>query len=179
MKSAKGVPTFNNFYFYLSNYLCESHFRGERLKKIMHEIKDTQRATVRIGYDGRVHKHYRGPLAKERFANESKVLKYLQAKGCDFVPQLLEEDEAELYIVTTNCGRMVEKISGEKEASVFEKLETYGVRHDDAFARNITYDARRGCFCVIDFEFSVIVETGEGLTIADAEKEREAHKRDV
>ena len=36
----------------------------------MHEIKDPARALVRIGYDSRVHKTFRGPKADERFANE-------------------------------------------------------------------------------------------------------------
>ena len=36
----------------------------------MNEVKDTLRAKVRIGYDGRVHKTFRGPKADERFVNE-------------------------------------------------------------------------------------------------------------
>jgi hypothetical protein len=35
----------------------------------MHEVKDTQRAIVRIGFDGRVHKTFRGQQAAERFTN--------------------------------------------------------------------------------------------------------------
>ena len=41
----------------------------------MHEVKDTQRAVVRIGYDGRVHKTFRGAKAQERFDNEVRVLR--------------------------------------------------------------------------------------------------------
>ena len=33
----------------------------------MHEMKDTARALVRIGYDSRVYKTFRGHQAKERF----------------------------------------------------------------------------------------------------------------
>ncbi|MFQ3271692.1 MAG: hypothetical protein ACI9A1_002019, partial [Lentimonas sp.] len=33
-------------------------------------------------------------------------------------------------------------------------------RHDDAEVRNITYDARQGRFCVIDFEFATILVPG-------------------
>ena len=55
----------------------------------MHEVKDTARALVRIGYDGRVHKSFRGHQAKERFENEVLVLKYLEQRGCPFVPRLL------------------------------------------------------------------------------------------
>lgn len=135
----------------------------------MQEIKDTQRASVRIGFDGRVHKYYKGPLARERFENEVRVLRYLEEKGCDFVPKLLEVHPDELYVVTSNCGHIVQRISSEKEKAVFEKLESFGVKHDDAFTRNITYSPHLGKFCVIDFEFSVLTETGEGLTLKEAQ----------
>lgn len=138
----------------------------------MQEIKDTQRAAVRIGFDGRVHKKYKGLLAKERFENEVRVLKYLEGKNCPFVPRILESHPEGLYIVTTNCGHLVSKMSPEKEASIFAELEGYGVRHDDAFVRNVTYSPHLGRFCVIDFEFAVIVETGEGLTLKEAEAAR-------
>lgn len=138
----------------------------------MQEIKDTQRAEVRIGFDGRVHKKYKGPLAKKRFENEVRVLKYLEEKGCDFVPKLLEHYPEQLYIVTTNCGNIVQKISPEKEKAVFAALEEYGVKHDDAFMRNITYSPHLGRFCIIDFEFAVILESGEGLTQKEAEEAR-------
>src|SRR5688572_13950618 len=46
----------------------------------MQQVKDTLRATVRMGYDGRVHKTFRGPDAEKRFATEVKVLKYLEEK---------------------------------------------------------------------------------------------------
>ena len=62
-------------------------------------VKDTLRAAVRVGYDGRVYKQFRGPKAEERFANEVKVLRYLEARACPFVPRLLEAEEAELRIV--------------------------------------------------------------------------------
>ena len=146
----------------------------------MREIKDTKRAEVHIGFDGRVHKRYKGPQAKERYENEVRILKFLDSVGCTFVPKLLETDPDQLYIVTTNCGQLAPKISKEKVSQMFKSLEQYGVRHEDPFARNITYDSRKGCFCVIDFEFSTNLETGEGLTIEDAEnylkQQREAQK---
>jgi tRNA A-37 threonylcarbamoyl transferase component Bud32 len=135
----------------------------------MHEIKDTKQASIHVTYDGRVSKQYRGPCAAERFANEVRVLRYLQRHGCDFVPQLLEADEERLRIVTTNCGQVVEKISDEKLQNLFAELEQYGVRHEDAFLRNVTYSARLGRFCLIDFEFATILETGEGLTLKEVE----------
>ena len=131
----------------------------------MREIKDTQRARVRIGYDRKVHKTFRGPEAKERFDNEIRVLKYLEERDCEFVPRLVEYDAETLYIVTTNCGARVEdSISQARTDQLYKELEKdYGVRHGDPASRNITYNARRGQFCIIDFEYAVILESGEGL----------------
>jgi tRNA A-37 threonylcarbamoyl transferase component Bud32 len=129
----------------------------------MHEIKDTKRATVRIGYDGRVHKTFRGPLAVERFENEVRVLRYLERRGCDFVPRVLETDPENLSMVTTNCGARVERIGEERMREIFAELEQYGVRHEDPFLRNITYRAQDGRFCVIDFEFATLLEDGTGV----------------
>ena len=138
----------------------------------MHEVKDTKRATVRVGYDGRVHKRYLGPGREKRYKNEVCILKYLEKKNCDFVPRLLHEDPEALYIITTNCGSVVGKISHEKKDRLFQSLEQYGVEHGDPFARNITYDARTGRFCIIDFEFATNLETGEGLTLEDIKKHK-------
>jgi tRNA A-37 threonylcarbamoyl transferase component Bud32 len=124
----------------------------------MQEVKDTRRATVRIGYDGRVHKTFRGHQARERFENEVRVLRYLEARGCPFVPRLLESDPDELRIVTTNRGRMVEHLDDERMRELFAELETFGVRHDDAYKRNVTYDPIAGRFCLIDFEFATILD---------------------
>ena len=44
----------------------------------MQEAKNTARSLVRLGYDGRVYKTFRGSLAKERFEHEVRVLKYLE-----------------------------------------------------------------------------------------------------
>lgn len=123
----------------------------------MHEIKDTQRALVRIGYDGRVHKTFRGPNAAQRFETEVKVLRHLEAKGCDFVPRLLEVDPAQLKIITTNCGQRVDHLGEERRRELFAELEKYGVRHEDREQRNITYRVADGRFCVIDFEFSTLL----------------------
>jgi hypothetical protein len=124
----------------------------------MHPVKDTQRALVRVGFDGKVHKTFRGPKAQERFANEVKVLRYLEERQCDFVPRLLEADPANLKIVTSNCGKIVEHINEERMKEVYGELEKYGVRHDDAVMRNITYRISDGRFCAIDFEFATILD---------------------
>lgn len=121
--------------------------------------KDTARATVRLGYDGRVHKTFRGPNAAERFANEVRVLRHLESRGCDFVPRLLESDPASLKIVTTSCGQRVEHLDPERTREIFAELLPYGVRHDDPEPRNVTYRMSDGRFCLIDFEFATLLET--------------------
>ena len=126
----------------------------------MLEAKNTARALVRIGYDGRVHKYFRGPQARERYENEVRVLNFLEQAGCTFVPRLLECDDDTLYLVTSNAGCRVEHVSEAKRAKLFDKLESFGVRHEDAEVRNITYDERAGQFCIIDFEFASILEPG-------------------
>lgn len=127
----------------------------------MHSVKDTARALVRIAFDGRVHKTFRGPKAEERFANEVRVLRHLETQECRFVPRLLEVYPEELRIVTTNCGARVQHIDDERAAELFAELERFGVRHDDADPRNITYSQQAGRFCVIDFEFATILSAPE------------------
>ncbi len=139
----------------------------------MQEVKDTRQASVHIGYDGRVHKRYHGPKAHERFENEVRVLQYLERHNCPFVPRLLDSDPEKLYIVTTNCGTVVEQISKDKMKGLFRELEAYGVRHEDAFQRNVTYSPILGRFCLIDFELATIIETGEGLTLEDVKRKSE------
>jgi len=124
----------------------------------MNQVKDTLRATVRLGYDGRVHKQFRGPKAEERFANEVKVLRYLEKRGCPFVPRLLEANPANLKIITTNCGSRVDHLDDERSRELFDELLQYGVRHDDAETRNVTYRQSDGRFCLIDFEFATILD---------------------
>ena len=128
--------------------------------KFMQEAKNTARAVVHIGYDGRVHKTFKGPQALERYENEVRVLDFLQEHGCEFVPKILHKDDSKLYLVTTNCGSRVDHVSEAKSKKLFGELEQYGVRHEDAEVRNITYDPREGRFCVIDFEFATILEPG-------------------
>jgi tRNA A-37 threonylcarbamoyl transferase component Bud32 len=123
----------------------------------MLKVKDTLRATVHLSFDGRVFKNYHGPDAQKRFANEVRVLRHLEARGCGFVPRLLEADEKKLRIVTTNCGNRVEHLDEERRKELFAELEKFGVRHDDADPRNVTYRQADGRFCLIDFEFATIL----------------------
>lgn len=124
----------------------------------MHEIKDTRRALVRIGYDGLVHKTFRGHQARERFENEVRILRHLEQRGCDFVPRLLAADPAGLKIVTTSCGSRVEHLDERRMHELFDELTRYGVRHDDVALRNVTYRFRDGRFCLIDFEFATLLD---------------------
>lgn len=135
----------------------------------MRDMKDSAVASVRIGFDGLVHKRYRGPMAKERYENELRILRYLEEKGCDFVPRVLEEHPEEFYLVTSNAGRIFARIGQKSMNRLFDELESYGVHHDDRAPRNITYNPQTGRFCIIDFEFATIVETGEGLRLKDVE----------
>lgn len=132
-------------------------WRAPRHSFAMHEVKDTLRATVRIGYDGRVHKTFRGPNAAERFATEVKVLQHLEKMGCTFVPRLLEAHPDELKMVTTSCGHRVDHLDEARMREIYDELTPFGVRHDDAELRNITYRQADGRFCIIDFEFATIL----------------------
>lgn len=138
----------------------------------MQEMKDTARALVRIGYDGRVHKTFRGHQAKERFDHEVRVLRHLEARGCTFVPRVLEADPVQLKMITTNCGTLVNHLNPERQKEIFAELESYGVRHEDREMRNITYRNSDGRFCVIDFEFATLLEGGEGTTSLKPSNER-------
>jgi tRNA A-37 threonylcarbamoyl transferase component Bud32 len=123
----------------------------------MLQVKDTLRATVRLSFDGRVYKTYHGPNALERLTNEVRILRHLEARGCGFVPRLIETDPRQLQIITTNCGTRVEHLDAERTRELFAELEPYGVRHDDADIRNVTYRQSDGRFCVIDFELASIL----------------------
>lgn len=123
----------------------------------MQQVKDTLRSTVRLSYDGRVHKTYRGPNAQERFETEVRVLRHLEERGCPFVPRLIEADPGGLRIVTSNCGSLVTHLDEERRLELFAELGTFGVRHDDPEMRNVTYRQQDGRFCIIDFEFATIL----------------------
>jgi Ser/Thr protein kinase RdoA (MazF antagonist) len=123
----------------------------------MLKVKDTLRATVHLSFDGRVVKVYHGPKAEERFDNEVRVLRHLEARQCPFVPRLLEADRDNLRIVTTSCGSRVQHLDEQRTKELFAELEKYGVQHDDPDIRNVTYRFSDGRFCLIDFEFATIL----------------------
>lgn len=128
----------------------------------MLKVKDTLRATVNLTFDGRVIKVYHGPNAQQRFANEVRILRHLETRGCTFVPKLLEADREQLRIVTTSCGSRVEHLDAPRLKELFAELETFGVRHDDPDLRNVTYRQSDGRFCLIDFEFATLLPTPDG-----------------
>ena len=123
----------------------------------MLQVKDTLRSTVQLSFDGRVFKTYHGPDAEQRFTNEVRVLRHLEARGCGFVPRLLQADAARRRIITTNCGGRVEHLDEARCKELFAELEPFGVRHDDPDVRNVTYRPSDGRFCVIDFEFATLL----------------------
>jgi tRNA A-37 threonylcarbamoyl transferase component Bud32 len=121
------------------------------------KVKDTLRSTVNLTFDGRVVKTYHGSNARERFDQEVRVLRYLEERGCNFVPKLLEADAEGIRIITTSCGTRVDHIDDQRVKELFAEVEQYGVRHDDPDPRNITYRQSDGRFCVIDFELATIL----------------------
>ena len=134
----------------------------------MLKVKDTLRSTVNLSFDGRVFKAYHGPDAQKRFENEVRVLRHLEARGCHFVPRLLKADEKHLRIITTNCGGRVEHIDDKRAKQLFAELEKFGVRHDDADPRNITYRFSDGRFCLIDFEFATILPESKSSSFSSS-----------
>ncbi len=59
--------------------------------------------------------------------------------------------------MTTSCGSRVEHLDDARVPELFAELLPYGVRHDDADMRNVTYRQSDGRFCLIDFEFATIL----------------------
>jgi hypothetical protein len=73
------------------------------------------------------------------------------------VPRLLDADPQTLSIITTNCGNRIDHLDEERTRELFAELLPFGVRHDDAEKRNVTYRQADGRFCLIDFEFATIL----------------------
>lgn len=128
----------------------------------MKDLKDGIRSKVKIDFQGHVHKWFRGTDKDKRCANEARILRALEERGCPYVPKLLEHHPEDDYIVTTNCGQPAPGISREKSDALFDDLEQeYGVRHDDPEPRNVTYSPVLGRFCLIDFELAELVPLSE------------------
>jgi hypothetical protein len=67
-----------------------------------------------------------------------------------------------MKIVTTNCGARVDHLDEARMKEIYAELEAYGVRHEDAELRNVTYRQQDGRFCLIDFEFATILDDSDG-----------------
>ena len=102
-------------------------------------FKDSPRARVRFRSNGNITKQFRGATARERFANEVRVLRFLESKLCPFVPRLIHADPDRLEIDITHCGAAIQYLSPRKLEEIFSSLEAYGVRHEDQAMRNVTY----------------------------------------
>ncbi len=125
----------------------------------MKNLKDGIRSLVRIDFYGNVHKYFRGTDKETRFQTEILILKALEERGCPNVPRYITSHKEELHLVTTNCGSPTPDLTQKKADSLYKTLEeTYGVRHDDPYPRNITYDAKAGRFCIIDFELATLLD---------------------
>ena len=55
-------------------------------------------------------------------------------------------------------GSLPSSTTEESLQALFAELESYGVRHDDPYLRNVTYRQSDGRFCIIDFEFATILD---------------------
>ena len=144
----------------------------------MRNLKDGIRSLVKIDFYGHVHKYFRGTNKEERFANEIRILKALEKRGCNYVPRYLGSDEKELHLITSNCGSPAPNLSKKKSDSLFAKLEShYGVRHDDPEPRNITYDEKAGQFCIIDFELATLLDDPQKLP--NSVEETDSHQSDL
>ena len=145
----------------------------------MQEAKNTARAMVRLGYDGRVHKTFKGHQARERFEHELRVLKYLEKMACPFVPRVLEADPERLYLVTTNCGQRVDHMTEDRLRQIYAELEQYGVRHEDPYLRNVTYRASDGRFCLISHSTGQVGKMAQGGAVMQAGTGKGGESRDV
>ena len=138
----------------------------------MQFLKDSPRATVRMLSNGHVEKVYGHRHALARLKNEVRVLKYLEGQECIFVPRLIDWDLRQKRIVMSYCGQSVQYLPAERVKEIFAELTEFGVQHDDPELRNITYDARLGRFCVIDFEFATILHPAQTTEVNVAEYEQ-------
>ena len=126
----------------------------------MRNLKDGIRSLVRIDFYGHVHKYFRGSDKEARCANEIKILQVLATRQCPTVPELLDYNQEECWIKTTNCGSPATNVTRKKADALFTALEQeYGVIHDDPEPRNITYSEILGGFCIIDFELATLIDT--------------------
>ncbi len=107
-----------------------------------------------------MYKTYHGPgQARARFTNEVRILRHLEARGWrGSSPACSKPIPSSFQIITTNCSIAPRGASGRGTPgrNCLPNWSTFGVRHDDADMRNVTYRQSDGRFCVIDFELAAI-----------------------
>ncbi len=95
-------------------------------------LKDIDRCLVK--YDrtnNTIVKNFRGRDKKKRFENETTILRYLESKGCECVPKLLDSDPETLTTITTYVGENALKINEIDHRSLHNRVEAFGVTHND------------------------------------------------
>ncbi len=121
-------------------------------------IKDTERSCVLKSFDGFVHKQYRGTHAHQRLENEVRCLSILNIGGVILFLDSSRLIEQTLAIIQSDCGVAVEHLVDWRLGQLFDSLHAFGVSHGDRNLRNVTYRAKDGRFCIVDFELAAIME---------------------
>ncbi len=123
----------------------------------MEQVKDTLRATVRISYDGKVYKTFRGPTPMSVSPPKFGCSAISKSDNVPSFRAFWRRIAAQLRIVTTNCGRRVEHLDDEPGEGAFCRTCHMGSATTMPRCRNVTYRQSDGRFCLIDFEFATIL----------------------
>ena len=95
-------------------------------------LKDIDRCLVKHDRtNNTIVKNFRGHDKEERFENEITILKYLESKGCECVPKLLDSDPETLTTITTYVGEKVFEINEVDHRVLHNRVEAFGVSHND------------------------------------------------
>ena len=94
------------------------------------------------------------PCGRHARLGEGALRQHLQAR---FVAAELAEDR----VRAGDGGARVEHLDEARQKEIYAELLPYGVRHEDAEMRNVTYRQGDGRFCLIDFEFATILDEEE------------------
>ena len=95
-------------------------------------LKDIDRCLVKHDKtNNTIVKNFRGRDKKKRFENEVAILQYLESKGCECVPKLLDSDSETLTTITTYVGEKVFEINEVDHRVLHNRVEAFGVSHND------------------------------------------------
>ena len=107
-------------------------------------IQNNARAVVKIDKtNGIVEKNFLGDdedNVRDRFETEIKILKYLESKGCDFVPKLIEFDEESFFVKTSYMGESLGEIDIAEHRKIHDRLIAFGVTHNDSVINPDLFD---------------------------------------